>query len=66
MPLSLDMNDETKHIKQRSFLSFITKNGKRKFQGVPQSQAAAFPRHQVEEETDKTKQAIINQTYKKH
>ena len=35
----------------------LTKKGKRKVQGVPQSQAAAFPRHQEEEETDKTKQA---------
>ena len=35
---------------------------------MPQSQAAAFPRHQEEEEeeTDKTKQAEIEQTYQKH
>ena len=31
--------------------------GKRRVQGVPQSQAAALPRHEEEEETDKTKQA---------
>ena len=31
-------------------------------QGVPQSQAAALPRHEEEEETDKTKQAQIKQT----
>ena len=31
--------------------------GKGKVQGVPQSQAAALPRHEEEEETDKTKQA---------
>ena len=31
------------------------KKGKRKVQGVPQSQTAALPRHQEEEETDKTK-----------
>ena len=31
----------------------------RKVQGVPQSQTAAFPRHQEEEETDKSKQAQI-------
>ena len=37
--------------------------GKRKVQGVLQSQAAALPRHQDEEETDKTKQAQIEQTY---
>ena len=38
-------------------------NGKRKVQGVTQSQTAALPRHQEEEETDKTKQAQIEQTY---
>ena len=37
--------------------------GKRKVQGVPQSQTAALPRHQEEEETDKFKQAQIEQTY---
>ena len=35
------------------------KKGKRKVQGVPQSQTAALLRHQEEEETDKTKQAQI-------
>ena len=44
----------------------IQKKGKRKVQGVPQSQTAALPRHQEEEETDKTKQAQIEQTYEKH
>ena len=42
------------------------KTGKRKVQGVQQSQTAARPRHQEEEETDKTKQAQIEQTYEKH
>ena len=42
------------------------KTGKIKVQGVPQSQTAALPRHQEEEETDKTKQAQIEQTYEKH
>ena len=42
------------------------KKGKRKVQGVPQSLAAAHARHQEEEETDKTKQAQIEQTYEKH
>ena len=42
------------------------KKGKRKVQGVPQSQTAALPRHQEEEETEKTKQAQIEQTYEKH
>ena len=35
------------------------KKGKRKVQGVPQSQTTALPRHQEEEETDKTKQVQI-------
>ena len=38
----------------------------RKVQGVPQSQTAALLRHHEEEETDKTKQAQIEQTYEKH
>ena len=42
------------------------KKGKRKVQGVPQSQTAALPRLQEEEETDKSKQAQIKQTYEKH
>ena len=33
---------------------------------MPQSQAAAHPRHKEEEETDKTKQAQIEQMYEKH
>ena len=41
----------------------LQKQGKRKVQGVPQSQNAALPRHQEEEETGKTKQAQIEQTY---
>ena len=48
------------------FRSTASKKGKRKVQGVPQSQATAHPRHQEEEETDKTKQAQIKQTYEKH
>ena len=42
------------------------KKGKGKVQGVPQSQTAALPRHLDEEETDKSKQAQIEQTYEKH
>ena len=42
------------------------KKGKGNVQGVPQSQIAALPKHQVEEETDKTKQAQIEQTFEKH
>ena len=41
------------------------KKGKRKVQVVPQSQTTALPRHQEEEETDKTKQTQIEQTYEK-
>ena len=41
----------------------LLKKGKRKVQGVPQSQTAALPRPQEEEETDKSKQAQIEQTY---
>ena len=42
-----------------------SKKGKRKVQGVPQSQAAALPRPQEVEETDKTKQAQIEQKVRK-
>ena len=44
----------------------IAKKGKRKVQGVPQSQTAALPRPQEEEETDKSIQAQNKQTYEKH
>ena len=44
----------------------IRKKGKRKVQGVPQSQTVALPRPQEEEETDKSKQAQTEQTYEKH
>ena len=43
-----------------------TKKGRRKVQGVPQSQTAALPRPQEEEETDKSKQAQTELTYEKH
>ena len=42
------------------------KKGNRKVQGVPQSQTAALPKPQGEEETDKSKQAQTEQTYEKH
>ena len=45
---------------------YVKKKGKGKVQGVPQSQTAALPRHQEEEETDKRKQAQTDQTYEKH
>ena len=47
-------------------ISIYAKKGKRKVQGVPQSQTAALPRHQEEEETDKSKQAQIEQMYENH
>ena len=47
-------------------LYLMIKKGKRKVQGVPQSQIAALPRPQEEEETDKSKQAQTEQTYEKH
>ena len=50
---------------RRNSTNYI-KKGKRKVQGVLQSQTAALPRHQEEEETDKSKQAQIEQTYEKH
>ena len=44
----------------------VFKKSKKKVQGVPQSQTAALPRPQEEEETDKSKQAQTEQTYEKH
>ena len=44
----------------------LEKKSKRKVQRVPQSQTAALPRPQKEEETDKFKQAQTEQTYEKH
>ena len=41
----------------------LYKKGKRKVQGVLQSQTEALPRPQEEEETDKSKQARPEQTY---
>ena len=44
-------------LKGKNLSQRTTKKGKRKVQGVPQSQTAALPRPQEEEETDKSKQA---------
>ena len=52
--------------KKIDFDEILQKKGKRKVQEVPQSKTAALPRHQEEEETDKSKQAQIEQTYEKH
>ena len=40
----------------------LTKKGKRKVQGVPQSQAAAHPRHEEEANIDRTKGVQIEET----
>ena len=44
---------------------FLSRKSKRKVKGVPQSQTAALPRQQEDEESDKTKQAQIEQMYEK-
>ena len=44
----------------------MEKQSKIKVQGMPQSQTAALPRPQEEQETDKSKQAKTEQTYEKH
>ena len=59
------------HNLQRIYANRLTallyvKKGKTKVQGVPQSQTAALPRPQEEEETDKSKQAQTEETYEKH
>ena len=51
---------------QITISNYQYKKGKRKVQGVPQSQTAALLRHQEEEETDKSKQAQTEQTHEKH
>ena len=48
------------------YINLVKKKGKRKVQGVTQSQTAALLRSQEEEETDKSKQAQTEQTYEKH
>ena len=60
-----DLKLEHKNAINRSTVWPTTDNEVRE-KGVPQSQAAANPRHEEEEETDKTKQAQIEQTYEKH
>ena len=55
-----------KKVREKSRECHNHKKGKRKVQKVPQLQTAALPRHQEEEETDKSKQAQIEQTYEKH
>ena len=59
------LKDINGNSKRHDFV-YTLKKGKRKVQGVPQSQTAALPRPQEEEETDKSKQAQTEQTYEKH
>ena len=60
------VEEQIKNKKDNNNKYYILRIGKRKVQGVPQSLAAAHPRHEEEEETDKTKQAQIEQTHEKH
>ena len=48
-------------VTQRICKTYFLKKGKRNVQGKPQSQTAALPKHQEEEETDK-KQTSTNRT----
>ena len=66
LPWTSDYTQLTLDLKISSFLLYIEQKGKRKVQGVPQSQTAAIPRPKEEEETDKSKQAQTEQTYEKH
>ena len=73
VPKKLDVSKQKQDSKRQAFINDICsrldameKKGKWKVQGVPQSQTAALPRPQEEEETDKSKQAQIEQTYEKH
>ena len=49
----------------RKFYLKINVKKSEKIQVVPQSQSAALLRHQEEEETEKSEQAQIEQTYEK-
>ena len=69
VPSTITKKKKKKKKKKKMFDHFCSnekKKGKRKVQGVPQSQTAALPRHQEEEGTDKTKHAQIEKTYAKH
>ena len=51
---------------EKQFRNRLWKQVKRKIQGVPQSQVAANPRHQEEEERDINQHAQNKQTHEKH
>ena len=59
---SLSISSLYKMVKRINFI--LEKKGKRKVQGMPQSQTATLYRHQEEEDTDKTKQTQIEQSAK--
>ena len=48
-----------RHTHIRIHAKYVEKKGKKKVQGMPQSQAAALTRRQEDKKTDKTKQALI-------
>ena len=70
-PTNLNKHKPNKRTKSTKISSLFPKRGnrkkgKRKVQGGPQSQTAALPRRQEEEETDKSTQAQTEQTNEKH
>ena len=64
---SFFVNVSRLHTGDKEFaISIPEEKGKRKVQGVPQSQTTALLRPQEEEKTDKSKQAQTEQTYENH
>ena len=66
IPISRTNSHDPKDVRAIEVRLHLFQKGKSKVQGMPQSQTAALPRPQEEEETDKSKQAQIEQTYEKH
>ena len=62
MTYSCGITKFVKHVHTQSVQDI--KKGKRKVQGVSQSQTAVHPSYQEEQETDKTKPAQIKQAHK--
>ena len=60
----MDKKNEIEKKKPRKNI-YVTKKMS-KIQRMPQSHAAALPRHEKDEETDKTKEGQIKQMYEKH
>ena len=65
-PYSVDLDLKSHSVASILRLHSSFEKDKRKVQGVPQSQATVLPRHQEEEETDKTEQTQVEKTYEKH